>query len=123
MGKTVADAVLDASLNYIKSNVAKICVCTSEPTTYSAATSTYLLASAALTSAAFGSTTNGDSSGRKIAIPAVSSISVSSAGSADHVALVTASALIYVTTCTTQGLTASNTVNVPTWDIEIADPT
>jgi hypothetical protein len=33
-----------------------------------------------------------------------------------------ASALLYVTTCTSQALTAGNTVTVPAWDIEIADP-
>jgi len=31
--------------------------------------------------------------------------------------------LLYVTTCTLQALVAANTVTIPTWDIEIADPT
>jgi hypothetical protein len=122
MAKNVADAVLDAALNYVKSNAAKLCVCTSEPTTYAAATSTYKLASTSISSSAFTGPANGDSSGRKIQVNAASSIAVDSTGSAAHVAIVSASALLYTTTCSSQGLTASNTVNVPAWDIEIADP-
>lgn len=122
MGKSVADAVLDAALNYLKNNAAKLCVCSSEPATYGDATSTYKLASTAIDSADFTGPANGDVSGRKIAVDAQNSISVGASGSAQHVAIVTASALVYVTTCTLQALTASNTVNVPAWDIEIADP-
>jgi hypothetical protein len=47
-------------------------------------------------------------------------------GTATHVALIItgSSTLLYGTTCTSQALTAngSNTVNVPAFDIEIADP-
>ena len=122
MGENVQDAVYDAALNHIKTNCAKICVCSSEPTTYAEATSTYKLASTSLASSAFGSPANGDVSGRKIAIPGVSSISVASTGSAGHVALVTASALMITATCSAQSLTSGNKVNTPTFDIEFADP-
>ena len=39
---------------------------------------------------------------------------------ADRVADTT---LRYVTTCSSQAVTAGNTVNFPAWDIEVADPT
>lgn len=122
MAKSVNDAVLDAALNYVKTNCAQICVCSSEPTTYAAATTTYKLAAGALTSANFGSTADGDTSGRKIAVPAKADISITATGTATHIALVSGSILLYVTTCTSQSLTSGNTVTVPTWDIEIADP-
>jgi hypothetical protein len=52
---------------------------------------------------------------------------IDTSGTATHVALlfVGSVTLLYVTTCTSQALTAngSNTVNFPAWDIEIADPT
>lgn len=126
MAKSVADAVLDAALNYVKNNTSRLCVCSSEPTTYSQAITTYKLADVSITSANFGSPATGDgSTGRKIQVNAQSSVAVDSTGSAAHVALVsvTSTALQYVTTCSTQGLTASSTVNVPAWDIQINDPT
>jgi hypothetical protein len=44
---------------------------------------------------------------------------------AAHVALADSvnSKLLYVTTCTSQVLTAANTVTVPAWIIQLADPT
>jgi hypothetical protein len=122
MGKRTEDAVLDAALNQIKNNCVKLCVCTTEPATYAAATSTLKLASVVISSADFTGPAN-DSSGRKVTVGAQSSVSVDTTGSAAHVALVTASALYIVTTCSTQALTASNLVNVPAWEIAIADPT
>ena len=70
---------------------------------------------------------NGDTNGRKTTVAAKSSVLIDTSGTATHVALldVTNSKLLYVTTCTSQALTAngSNTVNFPAWDIEVADPT
>ena len=125
MAKSVIDAVLDAALAYIKSNATKLCVCNSQPTTYAHATASYKLASVVISSADFGSPAAGDSSGRKIAVNAQSSVSIDSSGSAAHMALVqtASSLLIYVTTTTTTGLTAGGKVNVGAWDVEIADPT
>ena len=122
MGKRTEDIVLDAALNYLKTNGAKLCVCSSEPTTYAAATTTYKLASVAINSTDFTGPAD-DTSGRKITVTAQSSISVTASGSAQHIALVTASALMNVTTCSTQSLTASNAVSVPAWETAIADPT
>jgi hypothetical protein len=48
---------------------------------------------------------------------------VDTTGTATHVALCDGTNLLYVTTCTSQALTAANTVNFPSWKIEIADPT
>jgi hypothetical protein len=50
---------------------------------------------------------------------------IDTSGTAAYIALVDGTRLLYVTTCTSQVLTAngSNTVNFPAWDVEIADPT
>ena len=124
MAASVHDNVLDAALNYVKNNSTKLTVCGSQPTTYAQAITSFKLASVVISSADFGSPANGDSSGRKIAVNAQSSVSIDSSGSADWVALVktASSLLIYVTDTTTTGLTAAGKVNIGAWDIEIADP-
>lgn len=67
---------------------------------------------------------NGDTSGRKVTVGQQADISVHTSGDATHVALVDdgSKLLLLVTTCTTQTLTAGNTVTVPAFDDEIADP-
>lgn len=67
----------------------------------------------------------GDTSGRKVTVAAKSGVTVDSTGTATHVALVNTSGTTvrYVTTCTSQALTAANTVNFPSWKVEVADPT
>ena len=70
---------------------------------------------------------NGDTSGRKVTISAQTGVLIDSSGTGTHIALIRTadSTLIYVTTCTSQAVTAngSNTVNMPAWDVELADPT
>jgi hypothetical protein len=121
--KSVNDAVLDAALNYISANVTQEAVCSAEPTTYSQATTTYKLAlKTGLTSGSFTGPANGDTSGRKITVNQQAGVTVDSSGTATHIALCSGTVLLYVTTCTSQALTAANTVTVPAWDVEIADP-
>lgn len=123
MGKIVADSILDAALIALKANT-KMTACSAQPTTFAEANSSFVLADAAVSSADF-TIANGDTNGRKVTIGAKSSILIDVTGNANHIALVDGSSLLYVTTCTSQSLTAnaSNTVNFPAWDIEIADPT
>lgn len=123
MGKSVHNDVLDASLNYIKNNTTRITVCTSEPTTYTQATSTYMLAMrTGLTSASFTGPSAGDISGRKLITNQQTDITITNSGTALHVALTTESVLLYVTTCTSQALTSGNVVTCPEWKVEIASP-
>jgi hypothetical protein len=123
MAKSVNDLVLDAALNYLSANVTQEAVCNAEPTTYAQATATYKLAlKTGLTSGSFTGPVNGDTNGRKITVNQQAGVTVDSSGTATHIALCSASNLLYVTTCTSQALTAANTVTVPAWDVEIADP-
>jgi fructose-specific component phosphotransferase system IIB-like protein len=123
MAKACSDAVLDGTLDVI-ATATKMIACSAQPTTYTEANSTYALADIVIDSGDF-TKANGDTNGRKVTIGAQSSVTVDSSGTATHVALVItgSSTLLYVTTCTSQALTAANTVNFPAWDIEIADPT
>lgn len=123
MAKSVSDTVLDAALNYIKNNADLMTACNAEPTTLTEAVTTYALADVAMSGTDF-TVGEGDTNGRKVAVGAKSDVTVDTTGTATHVALVdSGTELLYVTTCTSQSLTASNTVDFPTWDIEIADPT
>lgn len=125
MAKTVADRVLDGALNIIKNNDTRMIACSAQPTTYTEANATYALADVTMAAGDF-TVANGDTSGRKVTVAAKSGVLIDVSGTATHVALVdvTGTLLDYVTTCTSQALTAngSNTVNFPAWDIEIADP-
>jgi hypothetical protein len=124
MPKTAPDAVMDAAFDYIdQADVLRVCsTLDSSPTHAEIVTAT--LASVAITPDTDFTKADGDTSGRKVTVAAKSSVSVTASGDANHIALTTTSGSVvrYVTTCTTQTLTSGNTVNIPAWDIEIADP-
>jgi hypothetical protein len=122
MGKLVANAVLDAALGYIESNAILLVVCSDTPTTYANATATYDLADVAIDGDDM-VIADGTVSGRKLTISEQAAITINHSGTATHIALCSTDTLLYVTTCTSQALTAANTVTVPAWRIEIADPT
>lgn len=124
MAKFAVDAVLDGTLD-VYATATKLIVCSAQPTTYTEANSTYALADVVIDSGDF-TKANGDTSGRKVTVGAQSGVLIDASGTATHVVLVitASSTLLGGTTCTSQALTAngSNTVNVPAFDIEIADP-
>jgi hypothetical protein len=123
MAKSVADAVLDAALNYIKNNVTRMTACSAQPTTYTEGNATYALADVTVASGDF--TVADDTSGRKVTVAQKTGVTVDSTGTANHVALLDVSntALLYVTTATSQALTAANTMTFNSWKINIQDPT
>lgn len=118
MAKYANPLVMDAALDKI-ATATNLVVCTSQPTDRATA-----LASALANQSLSGAFTkaNGDVSGRKVTIAQQSNIPVATSGTATHVALIDGSILLLVTTCTSQALTAGNTVTVPAWKDEIASP-
>lgn len=123
MGKATPDAVLDAMADYIISKADILHVTSGEPANY-AGIAAVTLADVAIDSGDF-TKANGDTNGRKVTIGAQSAVPIDSNGTATHVVLAKAAAtseLLYVTTCTSQALTAGGTVTVPAWKIEVADP-
>jgi hypothetical protein len=130
MAKIVNDAVLDGALDVILNNATRVSVCAAQPTTYTEAVTTNMLAiKDNLTSGDYTGPADDATGGlgRKLTMNQQASITVTNSGDADHVALcgtVTSNeVLYYVTTCTPQTLTSGNTVTVPAWKIQIADPT
>lgn len=122
MAKTVHDDVLDGAFDVLD-QADLMTVCSAQPTTRTEAITTFKLADVAMTPNTDYTKANGDTSGRKVTVAAKSGVTVDSSGTATHVALTDATRLLYVTTCTSQALTAANTVNFPAWKVEIADPT
>jgi hypothetical protein len=123
MGKAAPDATLDSLSDYVD-QCTVMHVCSAEPANY-AGIAAVSLADVTLTADTDFTKANGDTSGRKVTVAAKSSVSVDASGTATHIAIarVADSTLRYVTTCTSQALTAGNTVNIPAWDIEMTDPT
>jgi hypothetical protein len=128
MAKWQNDAMLDAALNYVKTNATRQLAIASYTAgdSYATVTATAnVMASVTIDSADFTGPANGDTSGRKITVNAQSGVEIIYTGSATHIALTNGTDTVYyVTSCDTQSLTDndSNTVNFPAWDIEIADP-
>lgn len=125
MAKWSLDANMDAMLANIANNADMLHVCSGQPANY-AGIAAVLLAEVALTvGAGNGDYTlaDGDTSGRKLTVAAQAGVSITASGTATHIALSDGSAtLYYVTTCTSQALTSGGTVDVPAWDVEVADP-
>lgn len=123
MAKYANDAVMDAALDVI-ATATRMDVCSAQPANF-AGIAAVALADVTLDSGDF-TKANGDTSGRKVTVGAQNGVLIDTSGTATHVALsrVSDSTLLLVTTCTSQALTAngSNTVNVPAFDDEIADP-
>lgn len=120
----LSDNVLDNGLQYLTDNGAALYICSQQPTTYTEATSTYALGSK--TSLTVGSPTNGDTSGRKVVIPAITDGSVTSTGTATHWALVktTATTELLATQAlgSSQAVTSGNTWTLGATDITLPDP-
>lgn len=126
MAKTILAAAVDAAYDHIRARVTQMTVCTTQPTTYAEATSTYKLASVALTSTGL-TVAAGDAGGsaRKMTTTQKSGVSVTLSGTAKFIALAgsSGSTLLLVTTCTSQSLTSGNTVTIPAWKHEFGDLT
>jgi hypothetical protein len=125
MAKSVHNDILDAALNYIKTYATRIAVDNAEPTTYTQLITTYMLVLKTISSSDFTGPADGDSSGRKLTSNQHSTVTITNSGTASHIGLGDSgsSKLLFVTTCTNQALTATNTVTIPSWKIEIGDPT
>lgn len=123
MGKVAPDGMIDAALNWVAGSANYYTVCSGSPATFADAFTNNILAGIGITSGCFALAD--DTSGRKLTITAKTSASITSSGSALAVCLVDIpnSRLLYITTCTSQYLVSGGTVDIPSWKINIADPT
>lgn len=130
MGKLVANDVLDAALNVVKTATLAN-VCTASADTFAKATVSNQLASVVINASNFTGPGDAGGGGRQLTALVsdtsdMKSISVDSAGSAAEIALTKASSsdLFYVTTlASNKSLGASDKVTLSTFVITIGDPT
>lgn len=122
MSKYIPDAVLDDMLEVISQHTTRVTICSTQPTTYTEANATYALADVTVDSSDF-TAANGDTSGRKITVAQQTGVTIDTSGTAAHIALLdaTGTALLAVTTCTSQAVTAGNTATINSFDIELSD--
>jgi hypothetical protein len=117
MANIIADTVLDNGLAYLNAHVDKIYLCSTAPTTYTEATSTYALANA---SATFGSPAAGSPNGRKVTSSSISGGSVTGTGTAvGWAAVYTGSTLLLANGAlsASQAVTSGNTFSLAAFDI------
>jgi hypothetical protein len=125
MAKAAENAFIDGALNILKTTAIRQVVCSSQPSGSPptvAQINTVRLAEVVMANADF-TVADGDTSGRKVTMTAKAGVPITAPGSATHVVLDNGTNGLYCTTCTSVALTSGNTVNIPTWKIEIADPT
>ena len=129
MAKIVDNTVLDAALMKIQGYPIAVTpantqmfVCSTQPTTYAEASTTYMLAAKTAIPSTDYAIADG-TSGRRLTTTQYSGVSITNTGSAQHIAICNASVLLYVTTCTAQTINSGGTVTIPSWYIELADPT
>lgn len=119
----LANSVHDALLDVIRTTTENIYICSQEPTTFAEASSTYKLGTKA--SPTIGTPADGDTSGRKITVSAITDGVVNSAGTASHIAFTddSASSLLYAFALdSTLALATGSPWTTAAFDIENPDP-
>jgi len=121
MSKWQNDGMLDSALAYLL-NATTVHLCSAQPTTYTEAATTYTLGYKVVPGGAIGAPADA-TSGRQITISGstIGEIDITATGSATHVAFVSASALIYVTTCSSRAVTAGDKVEISSITINVKD--
>ena len=117
------DDILDAACSYISTNTENLYITSAEATTYAEAQTTYKLGTKA--TPGFTGPANGDVSGRKITVDAITDGSVGGTDTATHWALTDNSETKLLATGaldSSQGVTSGNTFTLEAFDIEFPDP-
>lgn len=115
------DEVLDAACNEIATHATHLYLCSQEPATRDQAVTTYALGNKA--GPTFTGPVDGDVSGRKVTVDAITDGNVTATGTASHWALVDATRLLAAHSLSaSQAVTSGNTFSLAAFDIEFPDP-
>ena len=115
--------VFDNGLSVLDTEANRLDICTQEPTTFAAATTTYSKGNK--TSLAIGSPGDRTGGGRKVTVPAITDGVVSGTGTVTHWAIVdTVNSRLLATGSlnASQAVTSGNTFTLSSFDIGIPDP-
>lgn len=129
--KFVPNEMLDAYLNKISGCSNMLVVCAGSPTTYANCTQWIgtggcMIAMLPIAvSGCFTGPADGAPNGRTLTMVARTGASIVYSASALAVAMVntTSASVTYITTCSEQYLVSGGTVDIPSWTINLADPT
>ena len=105
---TLNDRVFDNGLTVLDTEGNRVDICSQEPTTYAAATSTYTLGNE--TSISVSAPANATPNGRKVTLAAITGASVTGTGTATG------------SLSASQAVTSGNTFSLTASDIRIPDP-
>jgi len=116
----IADTVFDNGLTVVDTNGTRLDICSTEPTTYTEATSTFTLGNDTVNT---GAPTNGATDGRRVIVPAISAGTVTGTGTAGFWALTNGTDTLYATgsLASSQAVTTGNTFSLDAVSITIRD--
>ena len=119
---TLANAVFDDGLSTLTTNGTRLDICSTEPTTYAEATSTYTLGNEGTLS--IGSPADRTGGGREVTVAAITDASITSTGTAAFYAITNGSDTLYATgsLSSSQGVSSGNTFSLGSFTIGIPDP-
>ena len=118
---TLANAVFDNGLSVLTANGTRIDICSTEPTSYTEATSTYTLGNDTIT---IGSPADRTGGGREVTVSEVTNANITSTGTAGFYAITNGTDTLYATgnLNTVQTVTSGNTFSLGSFTIGIPDP-
>lgn len=119
----IADYIFDLALAELDGATSTLYICSSEPTNYTQASSTFALGNKA--SISIGAPADRSPTGRKVTVAAVTDGTVTATGTATHWALTKSGTTLMATGAlsASQAVTSGNTWTSPAFDIGIADAT
>lgn len=120
---TLADRVFDNGLTVLDTEANRLDICSTEPTTYTQATTTYTLGNK--TSLSIGAPADRTGGGREVTVAAFTDGSVTGTGTAAYYAIVdTTNSRLLATgsLSSSQSVTSGNTFSISSFKIGIPDP-
>lgn len=117
----INNTVFDNGLSYLQTNADTVYLCTTEPTTYTQASSTYAIANKTVSLAGPSDATGG---GRKVTVPAITDGAVTALGTPTHVAVTGDTELLVTVTIPEEEqeeLRAGNKFELTSFDIGIQE--
>ena len=119
----IDDTILDAALDELDGAIENLYITSQEAATYAEAQTTYKLGTKATPTTT--GPANGDATGRKLTIDAITDGTVDATGTATHWALCDNSATLLLATgalAAPLAITATNTFTLTAFDVEFPDP-
>jgi len=120
---TLADRVFDNGLTVLDTEANRLDICSTEPTTYTQATSTYTLGNK--TSLSIGAPADRTGGGREVTVASFTDGSVTASGTAAYYAITdTTNSRLLATgsLSSSQAVTSGNTFSISSFKIGIPDP-